>query len=352
MPNDRANLSSRLNSVLSRIAQMTVTDLVGAKRLGSMENFQGGSATFQNAIELAKVAHNLPFQKASVIDLRTASKPANTMLDVLNKVLAFPQGHRSAKGESGADVIKTLIGDSESAYDDLAKSLMPLTGHLGWTVAPMGAMTPDVATTKERLSDLRQAGKDSAEILEVIKNCKKEVVDLHNKYKYMIQVGTTGMKGKQFGDAAKDHQLVSNIWLFFAVFAIVITCLIAAYWVNWFSVDEETKMLNFWNEKITIQLIVSRVVILSLLLFTVGACVRNHQTNRHLFVQNRHRQNVMVSFEVLVAATEDPKLQARVLIEAVRTIFDPGTSGFLAASKDLTAKNVVNVVEKKLAGGS
>lgn len=71
-----------------------------------------------------------------------------------------------------------------------------------------------------------------------------------------------------------------------------------------------------------------KVVLLSLLSFGVGWCVRNYGAAQHNVVVNRHRANALKTFRAFVNAASGPAIQDAVLMEAARSIFSQHISGF------------------------
>lgn len=55
----------------------------------------------------------------------------------------------------------------------------------------------------------------------------------------------------------------------------------------------------------------------------------------HLYTLNKHRENSLKSFQAFVQATTDPKTKDAVLLQATRSIFESGDTGYIT-SKEAT----------------
>ena len=50
----------------------------------------------------------------------------------------------------------------------------------------------------------------------------------------------------------------------------------------------------------------------------------------HLYTLNKHRENVLRTFESFVKSTDDPKIKDALLKEAAKAIFITGDTGYLS----------------------
>jgi len=77
------------------------------------------------------------------------------------------------------------------------------------------------------------------------------------------------------------------------------------------------------------QVIFNKVLIVSLLFFSIGWIARNYTASRHNFVTNQHRQTALSTFETIVnGVKEDPQARNAVLVYASQAIFMPTPTGY------------------------
>jgi hypothetical protein len=93
-----------------------------------------------------------------------------------------------------------------------------------------------------------------------------------------------------------------------------------------------------------IQFTVSKLIILSVLYYTLVWCARNYSAHRHNYIVNRHRRNSLNTFEAFVKAVgEDRDTKNAVLLQATQSIFSSQASGY--ALKDFQAESPSKFIE-------
>jgi len=84
-----------------------------------------------------------------------------------------------------------------------------------------------------------------------------------------------------------------------------------------------------------LQLLVAKLVILSLIVTGTLAALRIYRAHRHNAIVNKHRHNVLKAFEAMaVASKDDPGLRSAILHQVTRSIFAPQPTGFLSHEPD------------------
>lgn len=77
------------------------------------------------------------------------------------------------------------------------------------------------------------------------------------------------------------------------------------------------------------QLLTSKLVILAVLLTATVWCGRLYRATKHQVAMNSHRANALKTFQAFVKATADEPTKNAVLLEATRSIFSVGSTGYL-----------------------
>ncbi|QQG37504.1 MAG: hypothetical protein HYS26_02595 [Candidatus Kaiserbacteria bacterium] len=72
-----------------------------------------------------------------------------------------------------------------------------------------------------------------------------------------------------------------------------------------------------------------RVLFLIAIYFALTQSIKNYNVNKHLQVVNEHRQNSLKTFEAFLNAAATDDVKSAVLLQATKSIFDPGKTGYL-----------------------
>ncbi|MBN1571991.1 MAG: hypothetical protein JW984_02215 [Deltaproteobacteria bacterium] len=132
----------------------------------------------------------------------------------------------------------------------------------------------------------------------------------------------TGIFGKQ---ASKNIFIA----LFFLVIGIGIACFI--YKDLQLLLDKLTDMIEKKSDvKISFQVILIRIVIISFVTFIFYQVIRIFNVNMHLYTMNKHRENILHTYRLLIEGVENKDSKKEILMQAVRTIFEHGDTGYLS----------------------
>ena len=99
----------------------------------------------------------------------------------------------------------------------------------------------------------------------------------------------------------------------------------------------------------TIQLVIAKVILFSLLLSALVWAGRVYRSHQHNFVVNQHRQNALASFETFAEAAKDDQTKSAVLLQATNCIFAPQTSGYADSSAEATGSPQVMEIIRNMA---
>jgi hypothetical protein len=125
-------------------------------------------------------------------------------------------------------------------------------------------------------------------------------------------------------------------WLICAVAAGAVYSAILLIQAIWLPGDPSPSKLT--------QLIISKVLIASIIFFSIGWVARNYSACRHNYVTNRHRQTALSTFQTLVdGVKDDPQSRNAILVYACQAIFMPMPSGY--GKGDVDVQQVTPVLE-------
>lgn len=90
--------------------------------------------------------------------------------------------------------------------------------------------------------------------------------------------------------------------------------------------------------------IATRAVMVSVLVAATLFCARQYRAHKHLAVTNLHRADVLVTYDMILASTDDKDARTALLREAATCIFQPGSTGLLNQKDDVGHQQVFELL--------
>lgn len=150
-----------------------------------------------------------------------------------------------------------------------------------------------------------------------------------------------------FANESTTHNMAANWWLCstgVVTFILVMFLALTPFLTEWFDAFK----LDPNNAYKSINIITSKTLIFAALAYALFLSVKNYSAHRHNSVVNKHRQNALLTYQAIVAATDDPKHKDVVLNHAASCIFAPQDSGYAktgekqGTSVDFSPKFTIN----------
>jgi hypothetical protein len=185
--------------------------------------------------------------------------------------------------------------------------------------------------TEQELKDIEQKKAEIDAIVKVTQDTAAQAAVSHH--------------AQEFGKIAQEHIDASKRWLLASIALVLVTIAAALTALSFLP------PLGTLNDPVTIQRLVTKLVIVSILYYTVVWSAKNYKTHRHLAVVNLHRQSALRTFEAFVkASSSDEQTKNAVLLEATRCIFAPANTGYLGADEENPSNRIIEII--KNVGGS
>ena len=261
---------------------------------------------------------------------RDAAPYAERILRLLELVNSVPLE------ELPNDRLVELIGHLDTLNNELSRLVNHKSGDHGQNFRTLLAVAwetffrnaiPDVVTAKVL------GGVDSVDTtIEKIKTIEQTALDSSKQLKAILDdaitaAGKLGVSNQSshFAGVAKTNQRVSWVWAGVIGIA-VLASFFYALWLLPIQFEDIKDPIS--NAKLS-QMVLNKVLVVSILFFTIGWSARNYSAARHNFVTNQHRQKALSTFQTLVDGV-DNDLQARnaILVYACQAIFMPTPSGY------------------------
>ena len=168
---------------------------------------------------------------------------------------------------------------------------------------------------------------DKAETdLSEIRKVKKEVDTLlESAKKATAQTGITAYS-EVFEVQSKEHKKASWVWL--ATSGLLVIILI--FYLGWLTFETIDLIIEGTDPLHTFTLFLARIFPATVVYYLLYQVIKNFNVNMHLYTLNKHRANVLKTFESFVNSTDEPNIRDTVLVKAAEAIFDARATGYLS----------------------
>jgi hypothetical protein len=253
---------------------------------------------------------NANFDLLGYSQLQALSSTLQQSADTLLKINNFKvEGNTPAISQ--LNPLKTAINNSRNT---LQQHVLPFVAII------------QQQTDVKKLNDLIKTAKESISIIQKNKTVSDELLA---STKQVAEKAGVSTKAVYFQEEAKSHKNFSYTWL-----GITFILLLAACYFITTHLDPENFIKDLKNTDkdfltvFTIQYIVFRLLIFSIISYAIVWTSKNYFAHRHNYVVNKHRQNLLSTFEVFVNSANDT-IKDAVLLETTRCIFAHLDSGYL-----------------------
>lgn len=303
----RFEIIKQMKDSLKIITEFEVAQLIKKDKLGDM-SFADFENMFISVIDEAKMLLR------SENYLRLSEQQLTALKN--NYIMKM---HTRLKEINDFDILKhddwkTAIGSLKNNFKSEYNSFMTGVCNYAAIIYASG--------DKEIQKNLEEIYKSKSEIIEL----KKELDKVLNSAK--TAAGKVGVieHAHIFANQAKEHLTASWWWMGVTILTGLATLVVAVWSISWFMKDfEQLKVTGY-----AIQFGITKLVVFSIMYFTLVWVSRNYRSNRHNYIVNKHRQNALSTFKTFVdAVKDDPVTQNVILNKTTDCIFSHEISGYL-----------------------
>lgn len=335
MDDAKRNILIGLQGELDEVAGYDAVALAQREDLGAI-NFEEGKEVFQQAIDLANEARSLPLELLPQQTLQQLRGPTQKIRNTLKQISEFTLVGQ----DNPEDQRNQLQNKARTHHDAFLVALMPQLPYL----TLKSAQVQEVITQSREL--LKKTQEKTRDILEDLGKRRGEAESIVRAAQ--DAGGKTGVAhfARRFEQTAEGHKKAATRWLVAAAIFALATAGVAIGFLTWLPAAGELSQPD------TIQRIVTKLVVISLVYFAAIWSSRNYRSHRHLHVVDSHRQNALTTFETFVKAAgdEDKETKNAVLLEATRCIFSPSVTSYLGGDQEAPSSNIVEVLTKTVGG--
>lgn len=314
------------------LPQSTRRRLLAHPNLSPDINFKDAVPHFEEMLDLCKQLSQRDISRLTLPQLTAITAACTQLSDLIQQVRQFTLNQNTP-----GDVCKNIITAISSAYDDV---MNPLLLPLAFTAT----QATDYAKIEREAKGYHTTMKAEAEGLsKFIATARGEAERALAAVKEQAAEAGVSTNAQIFiGDAQKHHDdaqswLKATIWMVVVTLVVAVAFLIAAF------------VYHPADLAATIQYVLAKLLVLSILLFSVFLCARNYKSQKHNEILNKHRANALMTFRAFVEGTADPRVKDAILLQAAQAAFSGRPTGFNDPEKESqTISPVVEILGKTL----
>jgi hypothetical protein len=320
---------SELSIILEELASFKVDELGRAKELGPDINFDSGIAYFSRTLKMFDSIRETDLQDLShqkIIELTNTARPA---LEHFRQVKRFSLLSNPSNPIAVRD---QLINQIRDYYDNVFLHVAPLVAFA------VRSRTDFERVEREAVEKLKHIDEISADHEKVMAASRNEASQILDEVRRMAAESGVSQHSIHFKQEADQHEKNAKRWLA-ATICLVLLTVGAGVLVSraYFS------LIPSMTSTQSLQLAISKVVIIFVLLTATFWTGRSYRAHRHNAVVNRHRQNALSTFQAFVKAAVDSQTKDAVLLQATQCIFSPQQTGYVTGEPE--AGSIPQVLE-------
>jgi len=334
---------SLLEAHLRILVEFDATELTERGSLGSI-NFGSIKELIQEVVSTANHMLSLPLAKLPDPTLQSVDGQAQSVNTRLQQIREFSLEGIQAAGTTPQQQRDNLQNVARDECNAFLQNLIPILPYLEISNPAFRSVIENAEATMSLLT---------GQVGSTVQSLSKEVDDKVSSLDKALQVvrDTASQMGvaqhaDKFKNEAKSHAKSSRNWLIATIVLVVFTVAFASFIL--FEFPSAGKM----DDALIVQKIIARLVIVSLLYYSVVWSAKNYRAHRHLSVLNSHRQNALETFQSFVeGASGDAQTKNAVLLEATHCIFSTSNTGYLGAEEENPSTRIIEVL-KTISGSS
>lgn len=312
-------LKNDVQNIIDELLEIEPEKLV-RNELGIELNFSLGLVSFYKTHKLLKELKLVNIDELSHQQLSSIGTQLTTIKTTYKNVLEFSIAkHPNNSSQERNAILDSVVNQTNNLFSLLSPLILYYRKIDDHVVSANNIVNKLKETSDDALNKINDYQKQIQETLENVRNAAAEV--------------GVAQHAIHFAKTAEDHQKYATRWLVATIIMGAATILITGYFTHGIYIiikgnitEDPSKAVNAIY---LIQYGVAKLVLLSILYFSILWSNKNYKAHRHCNVVNKHRQNALSTFEAFVKSTDDSQTKNAVLIQASSCIFTPQHTGYL-----------------------
>ena len=320
---------AELKSVLRRLASINAADLVRDKDLGPGLNFESGVIFFSRTLKLFNSIKETDLEDLPHETINQTLNVANATAERFRQVQEFTLAQNP---NNPIEVRNQLITQLRDSYDGVFRIVSPVVAFA------VRSRTDFERIERQAEEKLKHIDDMSAEHTKGMTETRKEANQILEEVRRIAAESGVSQHSIHFKQEADQHDKSANKWL-------IATICLALSTVGFGIVASMAyfHLIPTMNNMQSLQLTISKIVIVFVLLTATFWAGRTYRAHRHNAVVNRHRQNALSTFQAFVKAAAENQTRDAVLLQATQCIFSPQQTGYVTGESE--AGSIPQVLE-------
>ncbi len=324
-----AKLKQDLSSSLEKLSLITSESLVRTEELGALLNFQQGRLVFERTLKLFRDLQQVSLDNVPFGVLNNLKNRADAAISQFKQIQDFNPGTIANAAPARDNLIQAISQEYDQHYQ---------------------IITPVLSYAIRKGTDFEGIERAARKELESIKRSSQEqniqaekhltdIMDTLEKVRQAAAEVGVAQHAVHFEDQAKEHLKNSKKWI---IITAVLGLIALSFGIA--SIFILTARLSTMTSVQSIQLVIAKLIIFSILYSATLWSARIYKAQWHNYVINKHRHNALKTFETFVKAASDTQTKDTVLLQATRSIFSCQPSGFISPSDVPEGPQILEII--------
>jgi len=295
-------------------------------------NFSAAVPFFTEMLDIVKQLNQRSIDRLSFTQANQIVSGCNNLKNLIKKVKEF-----NLNQNTPADVCRAIIEEVKNAYETV---MDPLTVPLAFTAT----QATDYAKIEREAKGYHATMSEEAKAFkEMLDSYKVEAEKALQAVKDQAAEAGVATNAQIFLTDSQTHASEAKTWLKVTILASIITFAVAVIFVYISFVYKPESTAS------AIQYVVSKLILLSTLSFSIFWSARNYKSSKHNETLNKHRANALMTFRSFVEGSGDQQIKDAILLQAAQAAFVNRSTGYETQEKDLQTINpVVEILGKSV----
>jgi len=325
-PEERTVKINDVKKILEKLANIKPDSLARTEELSRDINFSDSVPFFEEMIDIIKQLNQRDINRLGYTHLNQIASACKNLESLTERVKNF-----TINQNTPADVCNAIIQEVKNSYDSIIE---PLTIPLAFTAS----QATDYAKIEREAKGYHATMKEEAETFkEMLGSYKIDAESALQAVKDQAAEAGVATTAQIFLGDSTAHATAAQKWLIATITTSIATLIVAiSFLIISFNYHPETISA-------TIQYVVSKLILLSTLSFSIFLCAKNYKSSKHNETLNKHRANALMTFRAFVEGSADQQIRDAILLQASQAAFVNRPTGYEDQEKE--AQSISPVVE-------
>lgn len=319
---------------LAKVASVDPESLSRTDELSREINFENAVPHFREMIDVARQLNDRDLSRLPTKELNQVDGAVNRLQSFIDQVRGF-----EINQDKPGDVCKQLADQIANAYDTVVH---PLVVPLAFTATQATDYARIEREAKGALSTIKD---EKGKIDKYLEDVRAQVAAALDEVQKQAAEAGVSQNALIFETAAKAQRESADDWLRATRWAGIVTFGLAIILLL------SPLVYSPATTPQAIQLIFSKVLVVSVAFFVLIWCSKNYRAARHNQTLNQHRADALKTFRAFVEGTSEVAVKDAILVQAAQAAFAPRNTGYDGGDGDgPQIQPIVEVFGKTLPG--